>query len=169
MRLLAAIALSASIAAASDWTDYAKTLPADAIAAAQVANARPALSVAAVTTTNIVQRDAALVDAEAKYITLCKALRLDWTKDDMTAALDQLKAAAASLSAEERFGLLQAGVELLTLRAAVIERGGDPAAATGEPTVAEVRTAQIVTYGESQALRLLGREATPADIEESRK
>jgi len=124
--------------------------------AALIAEANaPSIVTGATTQTVVTARDARLADREAKYLAELTAAGLSVT-NDFDAAADSLNANGNNTAT------LRLGLRLFSLRARIVELGGDPKAATGATST----TNSVVTIQRtSPALQRLGRAATGADLE----
>ncbi len=112
------------------------------------------IATGATTSTVVTARDAKLADREAKYLAELAAAGLSVT-NDFDAAADSWNANGNNTAT------LRLGLRLFTLRARILELGGDPKAATGRTH--ETNTV-ITIQRTSPAMQRLGRAATTEDM-----
>lgn len=117
----------------------------------------PSIVTGATTSRVVTARDARLADREAKYLAELAGAGLSVT-NDFDGAADALNANGNNNAT------LRLGLRLFTLRARIVELGGDPKAATGR--TAETNTVVIETRT-SPAMQRLGRPATAEDLKGS--
>ncbi len=117
----------------------------------------PSIVTGATTQTVVTARDARLADREAKYLAELAGAGLSVT-NDFDAAADTLNANGNNNAT------LRLGLRLFTLRARIVELGGEPKAATGR--TAETNTV-ITETRTSPAMQRLGRPATAEDLKGS--